>query len=438
MRGGGPGRAVGALAAALLALACVRALPPIPPDTLAPLLARTRAARGLAFTAPVHTRAIPPERVAARLARELDQGLLPGELERDARLKRVLGLLPRDTDLRRAILELQSGAVVGFYAPLEQALYLVGGPGGAGDRPSPQVEGVIVHELTHVLQGMHTPLIDVTLGLVDHDDLAFALGALLEGDATYTAFRDEVLRGRGVRPSAGEYAEEMALLGAEVARAGAPRWLRDTFVLQYPVGYAFVEGLTEPSGLAGLDAALADPPLSSEELLHPERYRGPRTPLALPELRPEALAPDPACASVAANTFGEIGLRVWASESGASPDEAADAADGWDGDRALLLDCPDGAVLAWLVRFDAPAEAGAFAALARSRPWPGTAESLATPPRVDRRRERVLLSAGLAPAARRALLGAPPPPRVRDLQAYLQVRPEVLERALRLRQAARR
>lgn len=107
---------------------------------------------------------------------------------------------------------------------------------------------------------------------------------------------------------------------------------------QYRAGYGLALALVARGGVPALDAALADPPLSSEEVLHPERYLGGRRPLAWLAL------PDPpaGCTRRAANRLGELGVRVWLREAGVDPAQAGAAADGWDSDRAVLWSCRGG------------------------------------------------------------------------------------------------
>ena len=403
--------------------------------TVDTLVSRAVRARGLSPAGPLRVRRLAPGEVRRHLADEFDRLVTPAELARDEALKHALGLLPPGADLREAILAFQTGTVVGFYAPLDRALHVVGD--GARRAPlAPEAETVVVHEIVHALQDQHTGLLDVTLGLLDHDDLAFALGALLEGDATWAGFRDEATESGHPPPSAEAFRAEMAHFDAESRALRAPRLLRDLFLLQYPAGYALVEELVERGGVAALDDALFDPPLSSQEVLHPERYLEGRRLLAMPALDGGAFVPDAACEELTRNTFGELGLRVFAAEAGVGDAEAAAAAAGWRADRAVLLDCPGGRAFAWLVHFDDRVAALAFLVQVRARPWQGVTEGLRAAPRLDARGARLLFSAGLEEDGRRWLLESAELVGFRDLTAYLTARPAILERARRLRESA--
>ena len=421
-------RRVAALLGAALGLvsACVLLGPrALPPDVLDELVGRAERARGLRFEAPVRAVAVGSGGLRRLLADEVDAGFGPADFARAEDVGAAVGLFPAGFDLRAALLDLQAGSVAGFYTPLRQRLVLVlDGPLDAALAAG--ADEVAVHELVHALQDAHTPLLAVLLGLEDQDDLAFALGALLEGDAVRAAFRDRAARGGPPAPSVSAYVEGFS---APVAPGPAlPRFLRDTFLLQYPLGYALAATLDEAGGTAAIDAALADPPLSSEALLHPEAAGvGPRRALPFLALDAAALGCAVGGRELGRNTFGELGLRAFALERGASEAQAAAAAAGWDGDRALALACGDALAFAWLAQFDTERDAAEFGVLA--------AAALRRGEVLEREGRRVLLSGGLAPAARRELL-ALPETSYADLDAYLAAHPAVLARAAQLRRVA--
>ena len=136
---------------------------------------------------------------------------------------------------------------------------------------------------------------------------------------------------------------------------------------------------------------------------------------------------------MATTSYGELGLSVWLAEGGLEDASVARVADGWDGDRAWLLDCPDGPVVAWLVQLDSEADARELETVAPNAGWP--ARGLASPAAVERRGLRVLLSAGLDADGRGFLLGALEPARYVGLTALLAAHPDILARAAEVRAA---
>jgi hypothetical protein len=402
---------------------------PLEAGFLAPWIERTEAARDERFRAPVVGRALAPDELAEVLVRELDATFPASELERIGWAGRSIGLLPPGADLRRALFDFAGDGLAGFYSPRRRALFVVSEPRGGlvgrlGPAGSPRLPDptVMVHELVHALQAQRSELLDLTVVLREHDDLAFALGAVLEGEAVWTAFRDLERRlGIPVTPP-DAYAREMSLSWAEEAYPEIPRALRDPILLQYPLGYALVTRWAERGEL---DALLAQPPLSSEELLHPERDAAGETGVPFLELPDEA---PPGCALQHRNTLGELGLRIWLAERRGPESRIAEPAAGWEGDRLAVYSCPgDQAAFLWVLRFETPADARAFEVVASD----GLADlraDLVAPPHVERPdATTVVLAAGVDDALRARLLGGMRTRAYRSLADVLADHPELRE-----------
>ena len=101
-------------------------------------------------------------------------------------------------------------------------------------------------------------------------------------------------------------------------------------------GKQFVVSLFElGQGWQAVNDAYGNPPVSTEQVLHPEKYFIQEAPL-------EVTVPDfsglmsPGWSLTATDTLGEFVLRSYLEEH-VSPSEAATAAAGWGGDQYLLL-----------------------------------------------------------------------------------------------------
>ena len=126
---------------------------------------------------------------------------------------------------------------------------------------------------------------------------------------------------------------------------------------------------------SAVDALWGDPPASSEQILHPEKYDACEPTIAVDEAALPSLAGSDA--RPASDVLGELVARTWL-ESALPPEIAARAAAGWGGDRAGLyaptpsVTVTDGGAatphrspLAWLTVWDDAAEADDFARAAR-------------------------------------------------------------------------
>jgi hypothetical protein len=159
----------------------------------------------------------------------------------------------------------------------------------------------------------------------------------------------------------------------------SPKFLRDSLLYPYTSGQAFVTRLYQQAKSWRLvDAAYADPPRSSEEVLHLDRYQA-RRGWSPPQLPPLTAGTD--CAALRSGTMGEFNM-IEILDQHLTLTDAATSADGWNGDAFQVVRC--GTALAMVDRWEADdaTAAGRLAeALGRwAREWSG-----GTPPGADGR-----------------------------------------------------
>lgn len=124
-------------------------------------------------------------------------------------------------------------------------------------------------------------------------------------------------------------------------------------------GLAFVRTRYLAGGWAAVDAVHADPPLSSEQILHPERY--PKDAPRSPDLDDLSPALGDGWTTTDSGVLGEwrtlLALRAYL-----EPDEAEKAAAGWGGDTYAILAGPASGSAAWLLltRWDTVRDAHEF------------------------------------------------------------------------------
>ena len=96
-------------------------------------------------------------------------------------------------------------------------------------------------------------------------------------------------------------------------------------------GLLFVARVRARQPWSAIDALWRDPPASSEQLLHREKYDACEAPIAVPDsVLPALPGFDRPKAS---DVLGELVVRAWLSTA-LPPEIAARAAAGWGGDRA--------------------------------------------------------------------------------------------------------
>jgi hypothetical protein len=221
----------------------------------------------------------------------------------------------------------------------------------------PYTRIVLSHELTHAVTDQHFDLTRADkLDAGDADDQATAYSGLVEGDATLMMqlYHDQVLSPaeRAAADRAGA-AEQSPKLDA------APPAIRESLLFPYAAGAAFVRALYERGGWAAVDHAYRDPPTSTEQLLHPEKYLG------LRDVPQKVSVPDLAGAlgrgwrQGARIEWGEFDVRLLL-EANFQVTTAERVAAGWDGGELRSFQRGKGTALVLRTVWDSPAEAAQY------------------------------------------------------------------------------
>jgi hypothetical protein len=327
-------------------------------EVYAEIRAAVEALRGLAPTASVEPVTLDEAALRASLEAEFDRENTADELGLSEDLLITLGLLPSGANLRDILLDFQSGQVVGFYTPDKDQLFVISRSGGVG-----AMEKVTyAHEFTHQLQDQHVDLESFGLDATDQSDIQIARLALIEGDAV--SVQTSWMTANLTPTEIGEVLQAALDPQAVAALTRAPAFVRETALFPYEDGFAFVSGLLAGGGYANVDAAFADPPASTEQIIHPEKYEAREAPVAV-TLPAVATALGAGWSAAGQDTLGELILGIWLRAGGVPRPDSLAAAAGWGGDRLVILRGPEGAVgVGVTTAWDTAADAAAFQAAA--------------------------------------------------------------------------
>ncbi|NUO47617.1 MAG: hypothetical protein HOV80_02045 [Polyangiaceae bacterium] len=219
-----------------------------------------------------------------------------------------------------------------------------------------ELRGILAHELFHALQAQHFP----SPQIVD-SDASMAYRALVEGDAEIAelAFQSKE-HGVPVRRSILHRRYELdtprrvdPILTAEQRDdwSRAPLISKELAYFPYRHGTAFVADLYRTGGFALVNQAYLKPPLTTEQILHPQKYIDGELPRGMSDLQ----APT-GWAVTTTETLGEVGVRVFLEPCLGSA-AAMRAAAGWNGDRAFIMHSNDKFVMAWVSAWDTEQDA---------------------------------------------------------------------------------
>jgi hypothetical protein len=317
--------------------------------------------RGLPAKSKVQGRLIARDAVEQYLRQQIDAETPPDVLQATEALLYGFGSVDRDFDYRGSVIALMTSQLLGFYDPEQKAFFV------SGELSGDEADVTLWHELVHALQDQYYDLAKLTDWQADLGDTQAAIHSLAEGDAT-SAMLDAMLKPRGATaldvPEGLMRAE--SVLGS--AALTAPPVLVRSLLAPYIDGLAFTNFMRRRGGFASVDEAWRTPPVSTEQLLHPEKYLAHEPPLvvSLPVAPPHATELRERFHDV----LGEQTLRLLF-EEWLPARTAASAASDWGGDRLAVFsdDARRRWALGWHLRFDSPAAAQRAAeAFARGMP----------------------------------------------------------------------
>ncbi|WP_374688523.1 Ig-like domain-containing protein [Promineifilum sp.] len=318
--------------------------------------ANVSALRGLEPLEPIAPVVLTRDELRDRVTADFAADVTAEETRADVLALSAFDFMAPDYDLYGAQVRLQSEGILGFYDP-ETAEFVVVNDGALLD---PEAQWTHAHEFVHALQDQHYQLDDLSDESLDSEARA-AVRALAEGEAELVQY---------LYLFQGEYfTEEEAgaiLSGGEEADgdflSDLPPVLVSDLAFPYTSGVEFVADLYREDGFAAIDAAWANPPRSTEQILHPDRYRAGDAP-QLVALAPLTDTLGVGWEQIDEDILGEFYLRQYL---GQQLEEAAveRAATGWGGDRYAVYANEEsgGLVMVLQLVWDTPADAEEFAA----------------------------------------------------------------------------
>ncbi len=256
----------------------------------------------------------------------------------------LFGLIPDGQDLDAAVNALLSASVGGYYDPKTRKFWLM-----KGFAVGPLADILMAHELQHALDDQQYPL-DALMKVKGNSDRVFAVRSVVEGSATsaMNLYMLRAVEGNWIPPgelfSANMIGEQMKAMNvapvAFVASLMLPYLEGNLFLVR---GGSLLEAFAKLPSDADLRRAFEQPPLSSEQILHPEKYWDVQLrddPLRV-EVADHSVVLGAGWRAVDEDTLGEFGCAFLAAPRLPTPLELqfgavglrTPAAAGWGGDR---------------------------------------------------------------------------------------------------------
>ena len=314
--------------AALLAALVVAApaLAQVAPASVDDVQRQVAQVRGLELLEPVPTTTMDRGALQAVLTRDLESDLAIREYRATGILYEALGLVPPGFDPRLFRIRVLREHVGSLYDRAGRRLIVLD----ENDPPTAFDKLILAYETTHALRDQRAPIARSRPGMASSDDAALAATALVEGDAMLVMNEwgrrfltpDEKRSLDGPRPSS-------------EALAVAPPIVRAEIEFPYRAGRDFAARLVQVGGQEALDRALAAPPRSTEQILHPDKYLARDAPQSV-SVPPLADALGDGWRQLRSGTLGELVLRGLIQDQ-LGYAEADTAAAGWGGDTYAVL-----------------------------------------------------------------------------------------------------
>jgi hypothetical protein len=208
-------------------------------------------------------------------------------LQRSELVLKKFGLLPRDFDMEKLLVDLLREEVAGYYDPKTKTVNLLDWV------PMEEQEPVLAHELTHALQDQAVGLDkwmkkgekdlgeikkDPTPEEIENDEIDDAREAVIEGQAQAMMFQYALApAGRSIvdSPELVQSMETETLTGTPNTKVfnEAPIFMKESLTFPYSYGMNFVVKLMEKGGKEKAFAGvLANPPHTTRQIMQPETY----------------------------------------------------------------------------------------------------------------------------------------------------------------------
>lgn len=311
--------------------------------------------RGLEPLEPVVPVVLSRDELRERITRETASETTPDESRAEVLALSAFDFLGRDYDLYTAQVTLQSEGILGYYDP-DTAEFVVVNDGALLD---PAAQWTHAHEFVHALQDQYYDLDALSDDSLDSEARA-AVRALAEGEAELVQylylFESDYFSDVEVEAILNDPEQADSDYLSEF-----PPVLINDLAFPYTDGVEFVIDLYRENGFAAIDAAWADPPRSTEQILHPDRYRAGDAPqvVTLPPLD-DTLGTG--WMLLDGDILGEFYLRQYLAQQ--LPSATVNrAATGWGGDRYAVYwnEATDEMVMALRLVWDTPEDALEFA-----------------------------------------------------------------------------
>ena len=347
-------------------------------DAARDMAAEVERIRGLKFKQPFMRRLLSREKVGEWMRRDIRKELAEEDARKMVTVGAAMGLFAPGTDIYEVFSQFIESGAAAFYKPETGTFYHIEGNDGRGARP------IVFHELIHAIEDQHFGLNDFYRAVEKDADMALARRGLVEGSACHFASRyEEANPGDVAEMMKAQMSPELVKKQMQMITTVPPVLIATIGLYPYKNAPAWLAKIGA-NDAAAIERLYKDPPVSTEQVLHPEKF-----PLDGPRDYPHAVAvPDagPVLGEgwqhIEDNNVGELGAGILLTQLAANGKygptlmglmdmqtqgvgvrgHAKAASEGWDGDRYTAWEQKEGGavVIVWTSAWDQEKDATEF------------------------------------------------------------------------------
>lgn len=226
---------------------------------------------GLKLRRPVPCDFITKQQINDFLHKRVKEVAKPEDIRAEELTLKKFGLVPQDFDLAKTTIDLMTEQAAAFYDYDRKKLFIT------DSTPAETQEPVLAHELAHAVADQHFNLGKFIKAGKKSDDGAAARLAVMEGQATW--LMSEFLA-RKMGQTLKDSPPLVAMMSTMSENAAgqypvfdaAPLYERLTLIFPYTKGMLFQNALFQRDGVEAFAQVFRKPPISTQQILHPEKY----------------------------------------------------------------------------------------------------------------------------------------------------------------------
>jgi hypothetical protein len=226
---------------------------------------------GMKLHRPVPCDFITKEKINDFLKKRVKEVAKPEEIRAEELTLKKFGLVPQDFDLAKTTIDLMTEQAAAFYDYDRKKLFIT------ETTPIETQEPVLAHELSHAIADQNFNLGRFIKEGRKSDDGAAARLAVMEGQATWLMSEFLARKTGQTLKDSPALVSMMSTLSENGAGQypvfdSAPLYERVTLIFPYTKGMLFQNAVFQRAGLEAFAQVFRKPPISTQQVLHPEKY----------------------------------------------------------------------------------------------------------------------------------------------------------------------